>query len=82
MKNFVREISVCEIIEEKPLLKLCVRGNGFLWNMVRIIAGTLLEVGSGKRSPQDVSLLLETLDRTKAGPTLPPHGLILHSVDY
>ena len=81
-KSFVREILACTIKEEKPLLTLSVRGNGFLWHMVRIIAGTLLEVGAGKRQPQEMPVLLGMGDRKRTGATLPPHGLILQSVVY
>lgn len=81
-KSFVREIYGCRLDEEKPLLTLTVRGNGFLWHMVRIIAGTLLEVGAGKRRPEDIPVLLGLGDRALTGVTLPPQGLILYSVDY
>ena len=57
-----------------------VSGNGFLYNMVRIIAGTLMEVGRGHISPDDIPSIIEAKDRTKAGPTAPAHGLCL--VDY
>ena len=59
-----------------------VTGNGFLYNMVRIIAGTLLEVGEGKIEPINVKEILEAKDRLKAGKTLPPNGLCLVSVMY
>ncbi|MCR4788003.1 MAG: tRNA pseudouridine(38-40) synthase TruA, partial [Lachnospiraceae bacterium] len=54
-----------------------VSGNGFLYNMVRIIAGTLLEVGRGQIDPEDIPSIIEAKDRTKAGPTAPAHGLCL-----
>ena len=57
-----------------------VRGNGFLYNMVRIIAGTLLEVGQGRRTLQDVEEALATGERKKAGPTAPPQGLTLMEI--
>lgn len=59
-----------------------VSGNGFLWNMVRIIAGTLMEVGLGRRTPQEVRAALESRDRARAGPTAPPTGLCLEWVRY
>lgn len=59
-----------------------VTGNGFLYNMVRIIAGTLVYVGCGKLTADDVKRILETGDRTLAGKTLPPEGLSLVSVEY
>ncbi len=54
-----------------------VSGTGFLYNMVRIIAGTLMEVGRGALQPEDVLTILEATDRTAAGPTAPPEGLML-----
>lgn len=63
-------------------LDIFVTGNGFLYNMVRIIAGTLVYAGQGKLSEDDVRRVLETGDRTLAGKTLPPEGLALVSVEY
>lgn len=63
-------------------ITVTVCGNGFLYNMVRIIAGTLLYVGTGKLTVNDVAEILESGDRTKAGKTLPPEGLCLLSVEY
>ena len=57
-------------------------GDGFLYNMVRIIAGTLVEVGRGKWAPERVQEILESRDRRAAGPTLPPNGLCLHWIEY
>ena len=54
----------------------------FLYNQVRIIVGTLLTVGLGRMSPDDVAVVLAARDRTKAGPTAPPHGLYFLSCDY
>jgi tRNA pseudouridine38-40 synthase len=59
---------------------ITVTGNGFLYNMVRIIVGTLLQIGRGKGRPEDVKGMLEAKDRSKAGPTAPPQGLYL--VEY
>lgn len=61
---------------------ISVTGNGFLYNMVRIIAGTLVYVGMGKLTPEDVKEIILLKDRTKAGKTLPPEGLTLVSVEY
>lgn len=63
-------------------LRIDISGNGFLWNMVRIIAGTLVEVGRGRLTPDDVAAAIESKDRRKAGPTLPPTGLCLEWVRY
>ena len=59
-----------------------VSGNGFLWNMVRILAGTLHEVGRGRTDPADIPRILQATDRTAAGPTLPPEGLCLEWIRY
>jgi tRNA pseudouridine38-40 synthase len=64
------------------MLRISVSGSGFLWNMVRIIAGTLVEAGKGKLTPEDVQGALAMGDRRKAGPTLPPHGLCLQWIRY
>ncbi len=63
-------------------VEISVTGNGFLYNMVRIIAGTLVYVGMGKLTPEDVKNIILSKDRTKAGKTLPPEGLTLVSVEY
>lgn len=64
------------------VLHLVLTGNGFLYNMVRIIAGTILEVGEGKRDPDDIARILAAKDRSLAGPTAPAHGLMLLEVGY
>lgn len=67
---------------EPPLVALDVRGNAFLRNMVRILAGTLVEVGAGRRPANQVAEILASKDRTRAGITAPAHGLELVSVGY
>lgn len=57
-------------------------GNGFLYNMVRIIAGTLVDVGLGKINSEEIPEIIEAKDRKRAGKTLPPHGLYLVKVEY
>jgi tRNA pseudouridine38-40 synthase len=59
-----------------------VKGDGFLYNMVRIIAGTLLEVGFLKIKPDDISEVIASKDRSRAGPTAPPGGLYLKEVHF
>ena len=78
----VREIFSCSVISENGILAVKIRGNGFLYNMVRIISGTLLEVGFGRIPPGDIAKITAAADRSAAGPTLPPYGLYLCSVDY
>lgn len=63
-------------------VRIEISGNGFLYNMVRIIAGTLVEVGRGKMTPDDVSAAIESKDRRNAGPTLPAQGLCLEWIRY
>ena len=69
-------------IGENDLIKIILTGNGFLYNMVRIIAGTLVEVGTGKINPEKVKEIIELKDRKNAGKTLPPTGLCLYNVEY
>ena len=81
--DFVREIYDAEIVKtgtEEYIFK--ISGNGFLYNMVRIIMGTLLFVGSGKFAPEDVKKVIDAKDRRLAGNTVPPYGLYLLSVEY
>lgn len=82
-ESTVRNMISCDVTRSSPeRIWIDVAANGFLWNMVRIIAGTLLEVGRGKMTPEDVSRALETGDRRAAGPTLEPHGLCLMWARY
>ncbi len=67
---------------EFPEIKMAFTGNGFLPNMVRILTGTLIEIGEGVRKPDDIENILNGLDRALAGPTAPAHGLTLLKVDY
>lgn len=76
-KRTVYELSVKEYNE---YIDIYVTGNGFLYNMVRIIAGTLLEVGRGRINPEDIPRIIESCDRSCAGPTLPPCGLCLERI--
>lgn len=82
VRDTVREIYRVEIQREKHLLDLIFCGNGFLYNMVRIMAGTLVQVGLGKVEPEYVRHVLESRDRLLAGPTMPPQGLCLERVEY
>lgn len=81
-KSTVRIVDSIEIVQKRDYLYLNFHGTGFLQNMVRILTGTLLEVGAGKLPPEDVSRILEARDRTLAGPTAPAQGLCLMRVDY
>ena len=82
-KSSVRTIYKTEVIDagnERIYIELT--GNGFLYNMVRIIAGTLVEVGLGKIEPNEIKTIIESKKRENAGKTLPPQGLYLVNVEY
>ena len=82
-KSSVRTIYKAEVIDagnEKIYIELT--GNGFLYNMVRIISGTLVEVGLGKIKPSEIQTIIESQKRENAGKTLPPQGLYLVNVEY
>ncbi|RFU68596.1 tRNA pseudouridine(38-40) synthase TruA [Peribacillus saganii] len=78
----IRTIREIEFYEEDDKLIFKFVGNGFLYNMVRIIMGTLLEAGSGKKSPAEMRDILDKKDRGAAGKTAPGHGLYLWKVHY
>lgn len=82
----VRRVDDIELTEGEafgePYLEVRVVGNAFLHSMVRVIVGTLVEVGRGRREPQWVADVLEARERSAAGPTAPAHGLTLHEVRY
>ncbi len=77
-----REISMLVIESAAPEIAIYVAANGFLYNMVRAIAGTLIEVGLGKRTPESILELIASGDRSAAGPTAPAQGLCLMEVEY
>lgn len=82
VETTVRTIYSLEVLEEGPDLVIRVCGNGFLYNMVRIIAGTLLEVGRGRRKPGEMADVLAAKDRSAAGPTAPAHALMLMKYEF
>jgi len=81
-KSTVRRLDRIEIRENGTKLEFTYTGNGFLYNMVRILTGTLLEVGMGKRRPEDMERILLAKNREAAGMTVPPEGLFLMDVEY
>ncbi len=81
-KSTVRTVYSCRITEEDDLLTIRVSGSGFLYNMVRILVGTLLEIGRGQRAPEDMKAILMARDRSAAGPTAPAKGLTLAGISY
>lgn len=81
-KNSVRTIFKAEIKQENERIIIELTGNGFMYNMVRIIAGTLVDVGLKKIKPEEIPDIINSKDRNKAGKTLPAHGLYLVEVYY
>lgn len=81
-KSSVRTIYEAKVIQDKDRINIELTGNGFLYNMVRIIAGTLVDVGMGKTDPKDISKIIEEGKRENAGKTMPPQGLFLVKVEY
>lgn len=81
-ESTVRTVYMMEVKEEGAEIVIRVSGNGFLYNMVRIMAGTLMEVGQNRYSPEHMRNILEARDRSAAGPTAPPQGLTLVRYDY
>ena len=81
-RSTVRDLRSVEICREGEELQLFFTGNGFLYNMVRILTGSLLEVGQGLRTPESVVQALQAKDRALAGPTAPAQGLCLWEVKY
>ena len=82
VEDTVRTIYDLEVEKEGELITIRVRGNGFLYNMVRILAGTLIGVGRGAIAPEQIPAILEAKDRQAAGMTAPPQGLRLVEIDY
>ena len=81
-ENKVRTLYEGTVQQEGDFFLFRVTGNGFLYNMVRILAGTLLQMGQGSLQPEQIPAILAAKDRRKAGPTLPPEGLTLRKIQY
>lgn len=82
IKDAIRTIDEIKITQDGEFLKFTFRGNGFLYNMIRIISGTLLFAGVGKINASDISGIIHSKNRRMAGVTLPAHGLYLEKVLY
>lgn len=80
--TYVRTIYALDVVREGDMIRIRVQGNGFLYNMVRIIAGTLIQVGAGIKKPEDMESILAGKDREMAGPTAPAHGLTMIGLEY
>lgn len=80
--TYVRTIYALDVVREGDMIRIRVQGNGFLYNMVRIIAGTLIQVGAGIKKPEDMESILAGKDRELAGPTAPAHGLTMIGLEY
>ena len=78
----VRTITRCEVTRAGEIVTITVTADGYLYNMVRILAGTIVEAGLGKLDPEEVPEILSGRDRRRAGPTLPAKGLCLVGVEY
>ena len=82
VKTTTRTIYSCEVEKDgNDIITIRVTGNGFLYNMVRIIAGTLIRVGGGEMAPDEIPQILGKKDRTAAGPTAPAHGLTMMGIE-
>lgn len=81
-EHTVRTILACDVTHRSPRLVIGVEGTGFLWNQVRIIVGTLVEVGLGRHPPDALRHMLAAKDRKSAGGTAPAHGLYLQWIQY
>ena len=82
VQTTVRTIYEIEVARKGDVITIRVTGGGFLYNMVRIIAGTLIEVGARKRSPESMRDILAACDRSAAGPTAPAHGLTMIGIKF
>ena len=82
VKETVRTVYSLTVTKEEDVIKIRITGSGFLYNMVRIIAGTLMEVGAGIKKPEDIKEIIESKDRSNAGPTAPARGLFLVRIAY
>ncbi len=77
--DYTRTVYEASVKREGSLIRIRITGNGFLYHMVRIIAGTLIEIGGGLRQPEEIRTILESKDRSLAGPTAPAKGLTMIS---
>lgn len=82
VKSTVRAVTRAEVLREGDIVTIRISGTGFLYNMVRIIAGTLIEIGNGQYPPEKMKEIIDARDREAAGPTAPARGLTLMCIEY
>lgn len=82
VKTTVRTVYACDVLKNGEIITIRVTGNGFLYNMVRIIAGTLIQVGGGALPPERIPEILAAQDRSAAGPTAPAQGLTMMGIEF
>jgi tRNA pseudouridine38-40 synthase len=82
VKSPVRTVLYVAVEKENELISIRTYADGYLYNMVRILCGTLVYAGNGKLSPEQIPEILKSGQRVLAGPTAPPQGLYLNRVDY
>lgn len=80
--DFIRTIEWLKIDKQNNIISITIKGNGFLYNMVRIIVGTLVDIGHGKYPHHEVKAILESQERKRSGATAPAHGLCLEEIIY
>ena len=81
-QSSIRTITNCEVMNDSAWIYIDVEADGFLYNMVRNIVGTLVEIGRGRWAPEKITEILEAKDRCAAGPIAPAAGLCLMRIDY
>ncbi len=82
VKTTIRTVTGIEVFRDGDIVTIRVSGTGFLYNMVRIISGTLIEIGNGQYPPERMQKILDAKDRSAAGPTAPAQGLTLMGIQF
>ncbi|MBC7960612.1 MAG: hypothetical protein H7X94_12150 [Vallitaleaceae bacterium] len=82
VKTSIRTLRTCEVFEKDGLFEFRVTGNSFLYNMVRVIVGTLMEVGTGRMQAEDIPAIFDSKDRERSGNKAPAKGLTLVEIKY
>ena len=81
-KSMVRSINLLDISKNNELIEIYINGNGFLYNMVRIITGTIIDIGLNKMDVSDIKQVFRKMKRSEAGVTVPSKGLFLYNIEY